>query len=586
MTSAVQYGAVMLRLAAAFLAVLALVVPLPPSARAEVAPPAAAALLAEVETLAAADMDGRASGTEGGLRAARHIADVFRAAGLQPGGEHGTYLEWFPVATGMRLAPTGHGNALERLGGDRKIFNVSADWLPHGGATDGDVTAGLVFAGYGVAAAAEGYDDYAGLDVRGRIVMVLAGTPGHLPQTRWSRLDKLVAARERGAAALLLVDDTLPALDATATRFKLPSATVTPAAADALLAPGGLTTAKARAAIDGARAPRSFTLGATVRLAVSLTTEERRGVNVVGLLPGADPALAHEAVVLGAHYDHLGRAGDTLYPGADDNASGTAVVVTLARAFAAAGGARRPLVFALFGGEELGLLGSRRHVAQWVPAQRPAVMLNFDMVGRMRGDKLQVGGVDSGNGWRAVLEPAAKAIGVDLTMRGAPFAPSDHIQFYRAGVPVLFFTTGIHGDYHGPGDTADKINAGGLARVAALAAHVVERVAGGAPPAYVKLDPPAERRSPVAAGGAFFGIVSAGAGGDGVRISDVVPGTAAARLGLAGGDVIIRFDGAAVVSFRDLRERVRSRRPGERVSVVYLRDGEPLSGADTLGTSQ
>jgi hypothetical protein len=581
MMGALQYRAVIRRLAA-FLALVALAFPL--SARAAVVPPSAAAMLAEVEMLAAPAMDGRASGTDGGLRAARHIAEVFRAAGLRPGGDDGSYLESFTVATGMRLATTGHGNTLEDVAGDRKSFEVGRDWIPHGGAAEDDVTGELVFAGYGVVAPAEGYDDYGGLDVRGRIVMVLAGAPDHLSPARWSRLDKLVAARERGAAALLLVDEALPPLDATATRVKLPSATVTPPTADALLAPSGRTIASARAAIRTARAPRSFAAGTTARLAITLAPDARRGVNVIGVLPGTDPALADDAIVLGAHYDHLGRRGDTLYPGADDNASGTALVVTLARAFAAGGGEARTLVFALFGGEELGLLGSRHHVGR--PARgRTVAMLNFDMIGRLRDGPLHVSGVDTAADWRPVLAAAAHGAGVDVTMRGTPFAASDHVQFYRSGVPVLFFTTGTHEDYHRPSDTPDKIDATGLARIGTLATRVVERLAAGRAPRYVKLDPPAERRATAPATGAFFGIASAGAGGDGVRVSEVVAGTAAARLGLASGDVIIRFDGAAVTTFQELRERLKARRPGDRVSVVYLRDGEPRTGAETLGAT-
>src|SRR5205823_497308 len=187
-------------------------------------------------------------------------------------------------------------------------------------------------------------------------------------------------------------------------------------------------------------------------------------------------------VVLGAHYDHLGRSGGVVHPGADDNASGTAVVLGLARAFARAGGAPRTLVFALFAGEEIGLLGSA-HYAQHptVPVDRTIAMLNFDMVGRLRDRKLYVGGVESGVGLRALVSAAANAEKLELDLGESPFAPSDHASFYTAGVPVLFFHTGGHDDYHRPGDTADKINAAGMAEVATVGARIAERLAADAP---------------------------------------------------------------------------------------------------------
>src|SRR5207249_9482895 len=167
-------------------------------------------------------------------------------------------------------------------------------------------------------------------------------------------------------------------------------------------------TAQLGRALADSRLPASFATGVGVRIRVNFEREDRRTGNIIGILPGADPARATEAVVLGAHYDHLGRAGGNVHPGADDNASGTAVVLGLARAFAAAGGAPRTLVFALFVGEELGLLGSShyaRHPA--VAMDRTVAMLNFDMVGRMRDRRLHVGGVESGTGLRALVSEAA-----------------------------------------------------------------------------------------------------------------------------------------------------------------------------------
>jgi len=260
-------------------------------------------------------------------------------------------------------------------------------------------------------------------------------------------------------------------------------------------------------------------------------------------------------------------------------------VVGLARAFASAGGAPRTLVFALFGGEELGLLGSGHYVRQPAVALAQSVaMLNFDMVGRLRDDRLIVQGADSGGGLVEVLEAAARG-GVTLDVRGSPYGPSDHTRFYEAGVPAVLFTTGGHHDYHRPTDTADRIDAPGMARVAAVALRTLERLVGGARPAYVRAAPARRPSAPDGvAGGAFLGVVvDPRRAGDGLTLSATLPGSAAARVGLRSGDVLLRVDGVAVESLEALRREVLTRKPGERVAILYLRDDETHEVTATLG---
>jgi membrane-associated protease RseP (regulator of RpoE activity) len=281
-----------------------------------------------------------------------------------------------------------------------------------------------------------------------------------------------------------------------------------------------------------------------------------------------------------------------VHPGADDNASGTALVLGLARALAAAGGiVPRTLVFALFSGEEMGLLGSSHHVRHpSVPIDRTIAMLNFDMVGRMRDRQLNVSGVESGTGLRAVVTEAAASEAaasdkLELALHNTPFAPSDHTSFYEAGAPVLFFTTGGHDDYHTPRDTADKINASGMAEVAGLATRVVERLAGAPRPSYVTLSRPAPApHGSAPPGGAFLGIFAdAGGESDGLRVTSVFAESAAARLGLQNGDVIVRLGDVPINSFDDLKGSLARKRPGDAIGVLYLRDGEDHLAAATLG---
>jgi membrane-associated protease RseP (regulator of RpoE activity) len=292
-------------------------------------------------------------------------------------------------------------------------------------------------------------------------------------------------------------------------------------------------------------------------------------------------------VVVGAHYDHLGRADGAVHPGADDNASGTAVVLELARTFATAGGASRTLVFALFSGEESGLLGSRHYVRHpTVPIERTVAMINLDMVGRLGDRPLGVGGVATGGGLEIVVGDAGRQLGIALADREAPGGASDHAPFYRAGVPVLFFHTGGHPEYHRPTDTADRIDADGLARVAAVCLRVIEGVAGGSRPTYVALPapPPRSPGAPAPRGVAFLGVSPARAGlPDGVRLGAVVPDGAAARAGMREGDIIVRLGDVPVQSFEELRAALRVRRPGDPVRIVYLRDGDDRTAQAVLG---
>ena len=552
------------------LILLVLLVPAAGAAPTFVAP-RAESLQSTVDALTGPGMDGRRAGTPGGDLAARRLADWLEAAGLRPGGERESFFQSFVVAPGARVAT---GSILRPVGG--AALQVGRDWTPHGGSLREHVTGEIAFVGYGVSAPASGYDDWAGIDVRDRIVLALDGAPAHLGGLRTSRLEKLIAARRAGARALLIVGDRLPALSATATAVRLVSGTLTPATADILLAPDA-SIARLTTTIAERRAPASFVAPRRVEIAVALEAADRTAVNVVGILPGRDPALAGEAVVLGAHYDHLGLTGGAIYPGADDNASGTAVVVGLARAFAAAGGLDRTLVFVLFGAEEIGLVGSGHYVRHpTVPLARTVAMINFDMVGRLHDATVRVSGVDSGGSLREVASRAASEIGVSADLRGSPFGPSDHSRFYTAGTPVLFFHTGSHPDYHRPGDTADKIDAAGMARIAALGGRIAERLATGDRPVYATVARPQGDRRERGAGASpvFFGVRGEGqAESDGLRLAEIVVGSAAARAGLREGDVLVRFAERPVDSFDDLLAALRGRQPGDAVRVLYVREG-------------
>jgi len=561
--------------------------------------PAAAWLLDQIRVLSAPETEGRGSGTPGAARAARHLAAQLAAAGLRPGGEAGTYFQSFDVPTAIRLGPV---NTLAVLAPAPARLELGRDFAPLPVSSDDAVEGDVVFAGYGISAPDLGWDDYAGIEVRDKIVLVLGGEPRPAdPDTPFRRPEsyhysershKIINAREHGARAILLVphpeapDGALPPLRGLAQPWSIAAVVVTRAAGQALVAPAGVRLAELAAAIDRPLRPRSRPLpGVRVKLEVSLVRERGVTTNVVGVLPGTDPVLAREAVVVGAHYDHLGRGGEgslapdqvgAIHPGADDNASGTAAVLGIARAFAEAGGAPRTLVFALFAGEEMGLLGSAHYVKHPVhPLESTVLMVNLDMVGRARAGTLYVSGVDSGTGLRELVGRVPTA-GLAPELRGDPFAPSDHTSFYAAGRPVLFFFTGAHTDYHRPSDTWEKIDATGLAAVTAFVARVVAASASApTPPVYVKIQTPPSPVRSRGGYGPFFGVIPefGETATPGVRIGGVRSGSPAERAGVRAGDVLVVFAGVTVKTLEDFTFALRGRRSGESVELIVRRDG-------------
>jgi aminopeptidase YwaD len=573
--------------------------------------PEAATLLGWVRDLSDPVMEGRAAGTAGADRAAAYLVAAFQRLGLRPAGDAGGYLQRFDVVTGVRLAP---GGAIDvtAAGAAPRTFAGGTAFLPFTFSMDGDVASEVVFAGYGITAPPLGYDDYAGLDVRGKVVLVMTGEPRegdpqgpfrppeHFHYTELRH--KVLNAREHGAAAVIVVEnpergDRLAALRGTTPSWGIVAVSARREVAEAVLIPAGLDLASLRTAIERARAPASRAVpGVRVRIRAALLRDRGATANVVGLLPGTSPTLAAEAVVVGAHYDHLGRGspfslaperGDAIHPGADDNASGTAALLGLAEALTRSGAGRRSVVFVAFSAEELGLLGSTHYVGQpAVPLDRTVAMVNLDSVGRLRDGRLHAMGIDTGQGLRVLVEQAAQGLPAPLTLRGDGVGPSDHTAFLNRERPVVFFFTGPHADYHRPGDTWDKIDADGLRTVTTVAYRVVRALADrDERPAFVRVPGGSPRAGAGATGyGPYFGAVPdfGEPSRPGVRLGGVRPGSPAERAGLQAGDIIVRFAGVTVRTLDDLVFALRSRRPGDAIEVTYVRDGTERAAQATL----
>ncbi len=320
---------------------------------------------------------------------------------------------------------------------------------------------------------------------------------------------------------------------------------------------------------------------------------------MVGILRGSDPKLAEEAVVVGAHYDHLGlgernslapsQAGK-VHPGADDNASGTAAMLEIARVMAERRSeVKRSVVFLAFSAEELGLLGSNYYTRSplW-PLERTAAMVNLDMVGRIRDNKVYVGGVGTSPAFKELVEQANGG-NLNISYSESGYGSSDHTSFYVKNIPVIFFFSGLHSDYHKPSDTADRIHGADHARVTDLALRTAQSLATREErPAFVRVNEP----RPVSGGGgsgygAYFGsIPDMGEEVNGVKFSDVRDGSPAAKAGLKGGDILVEFAGKPIKNLYDFTFALRAHKPGETVKVAVLRGGQRMEVDVTLARRQ
>ena len=558
--------------------------------------PAAERYLSDVRWLADDAREGRGIGTRGLEEASRYLEQRFREAGIEPAGQDGTYFQRFeaPVAVEAKAgtAVTLDGEPLARAEFEPASFSASSK-------VEGDVVA----AGYGITAPDLGVDDYKGIDAKGRIVAVRRFTPAGEPfnqedvERRYGDLRyKAFNAREHGAIGVIVVDAPL-----VKEGEEVPSEAPLPA----LRLDSGLTAAAGDAGIPVVTLSRAagsalFAGAHKAALAVELELRHEPVANVVGVIRAGAAGKLPGAIVVGAHYDHIGLGGaSSLSPdarephnGADDNASGTAALLEVGRLLA---GRRdrlhRDVYLIAFTGEEMGVLGSTAFTRTPTAGLRMGdlvAMLNMDMVGRLRGNALSVLGGESAQEWHEIVDPLCKSAGLACSLGGDGYGPSDQYPFYAAGVPVLHFFTGVHEDYHKPTDDSDKINAEGGVRVAALVAEVAEGLSARVDRlAYKSLPAPApsgDARSM----GASLGTVPdyAGDGRPGVLLSGVRAGSAAEQAGLQRGDLLVELGGTPIRDIHDFMYVLRRAKPGEKAAAVVLRGEERLSVEVTYGVSR
>jgi len=482
-----------------------------------------------VKFLAAPSLKGRLTGTPENEKAARWIAARFRELGLKPVPGQRDYFQRFEVTVSATL---GKGNRLAESNGDAKPRALAAgqDFQPLNFSGNGRAAGEVVFAGYGITAPEYGYDDYAGIDVKGKIVLLLRHEPqefddkspfaGRAYTSHAQVQNKAVNAKFHGAAAVLMVND-LPnhsgdedRLDRFSGRVgptsaDIPFVQVRAAVAEKWLERAGFSLKQWMEETDRTLKPKPAALaGLRVEVAADVVRRRSASPNVAAYLPGE----TDEYIVIGAHFDHLGMgeqsslapdlAGKAIHHGADDNASGTAGMLELAAYFAGRPKQKRGVLFLAFSGEELGLIGSSHYVNRpLLPLEKAAAMINMDMIGRIQNGRVYVGGTGTGDSLKKILEEAmaGSPLKFDFSDQGG-YGSSDHFSFVNRQVPVLFFFSGLHADYHKPSDTWDKINAAEAAQMLEVVARVAERLAGDGPrPQYVKVQMP---QQPAMAGSA------------------------------------------------------------------------------------
>ncbi len=547
-----------------------------------------------VKTLASDAFEGRAPGTNGGHLATIYVQQKFAEYGLEPFPSLPNYLQAFSVTT---LLKAGENNTIAlRI---KRLFHLGTDFVPLGYSANAKVESRqVVFVGYGIST--EKYDDYKGVDVKGKIVVMMRYSPdGDNPHSEFfehaSIWKKLSTAREKGAIGVLIFtgerngDDKLMEIsrDKLAGDAGIPAMNVTRALAAAVLMTKPQVLSQIQEKIDRTKQPNSFELNSFIMMQTEVVRLKAETYNVMGYLP----AKSDEYLVVGAHYDHIGYGGQgsgslapderKIHYGADDNASGSAGLLELVRYFSKQKHLlKRNLVFIAFGAEEMGLLGSAHFVNHPIfPLEKTIAMLNMDMIGRMKDSALAISGIGTAKEFEDLCKSENREnFKLKLSLDG--FGPSDHSSFYAKNIPVLFFFTGNHPNYHKPTDTWEKINYADEARVVRYVARLIEKIDANPRPTFTKAQSEAAQASRSSMGGfrvSFGSIPNYSEEVEGVLLDGVREGSVAEKAGLKAGDIIVKMGNKEIRNVYDYTDAIKALKPGDKITVVVKRGRESLS---------
>ncbi|HOW24342.1 MAG TPA: M20/M25/M40 family metallo-hydrolase [Bacteroidales bacterium] len=548
--------------------------------------------------LASDSLQGRRAGTQGGHLAATYIRDQLRSYGLELLGEEG--FQYFDIVTDATLGTS------NELMFDTVRPEPGTDFIPFSFSGNGSLTAPVTFAGYGFDFSSDSlsWNDYEGLDVNRRWVMMLLGdpetdNPGSLFASHSDTWGKILKARDHGAGGILFVtpvkmdkNDAVAAmkLERSTSSAGIPVIHLSRKTANRMLAAQGRTIEELEARLNTDHQPASFQVPLEVSASVDIIYQTARAQNIVALLRGSEPFLNQEYIVIGAHYDHLGMGGpgsnsralDTIavHNGADDNASGVAGMLELAEELALnRNKVRRSILFVAFDAEEMGLLGSKYFLDQskeWIG--KMDAMINFDMIGRFYPDEkpLLIGGTGTASESETLLDTLASHLDFRLTYSPEGFGASDHSSFYSRDIPVFFITSGAHEDYHLPQDDADRIRYEECRQIVSFAYDLVMEIDGrDASLTFQEAGP----KEPPRYGRGFkvtLGIMPdfTSTENNGLRVDAVRKGGPADRGGMLKGDVIVGLNGKTVTNIYDYMARLRDLEAGQAAAVEIIRNGE------------
>jgi Peptidase family M28/PDZ domain/PA domain len=557
--------------------------------------------------LASDEMRGRFTGSKECLEAANYIQQQFEGCGLKPLFDGG-FKQTFPFISGVEF--DGENLVELNINNENISLTLSDDFTPASFSDNVSSESELVFVGYGLSVPSLNYDDYDGIDVTGKIVLALRFNPEYdNPHSEFDQYSsfrqKTTVAREKGASAIIFVNGSLPKIDEDKLMdFKYDDASnvagigavqIKRNFVDQLFKSQGLDLEEYQKKISESKKPASFVFkNVKVKIKTGVKEVSKDSWNVAGYLEGNDPQLKNEYIVVGAHFDHLGMGEvgslyrgtePQVHNGADDNASGTAGVLELAEKFASEKDKlKRSIIFITFSGEELGLLGSEYFVNHTpIPLTEMSTMVNMDMIGRLNDkDELIVYGVATSPGWKDLLT-TTNSYNFKLAFQDDGYGPSDQSSFYGKKIPVLFFFTGTHPDYHRPTDDADKINFNGEEKVVNYVYDITSKIdTEGERPEYVNVP----RKDKGTRGGwkVYVGTIpDYAANVEGLRLTGVSEGSPAQKGGLQGGDIMISFGGKKISNIYDYVYALQEHVPGDVVEVIVQRSNEEVKLQVELG---
>ncbi|HWA05659.1 MAG TPA: M28 family peptidase [Ignavibacteria bacterium] len=550
-----------------------------------------------IKYLASDELAGRFPGTDGDKLTVEYIVNEFEEYGITPAGEDG-YLQPFDYISEIKL---GKDNSLS-IGNGELIKGAGEEFTTLYLSANGTAQGNIVFVGYGINAPELNYNDYAGIDLKGKIALMLMYSPGYNnphdnPFSKYERLRiKCAAAKEQGAAGIIVVkgpesgEDDLVKLrmSGPGETMDIPVMNVKRSYVEYIFTnTKKMTLPEVQKNIDSLRTPISFEFGGGMaQLKADLVRIKALTNNVIGKIEGKDPVLKNEYIVIGAHMDHLGdglKYGSLhdshvaeIHNGADDNASGVAGILELAQYYSTKKkDLKRSIIFMTFSGEEAGLIGSAYFTKSELMKKYNVVsMINLDMVGRLTDNKLTIGGTGTSSIWQGLLDSLNKTYNFTAAYNKDGYGPSDHASFYGKDIPVLFFFTGLHKDYHKPSDDWQLINADGEAKVLNMVVGIVNYVNSlSAKPDFIKVTE--EKKETNMGFRVTLGVIpDYSSTKEGLEITGVKSGGVAEKSGLQAGDVITKLGQYEIKNIYDYTDALTKFKPGEESEVTFVRGTE------------